>query len=145
MGLTPNIVEADKSPFFYGYVIVAATFLIQFITLGTYNSIGVFFNPLITEFEWPRAVISGAMSLSFLLYGLLSVVLGSLNDRFGPRLIIACCGCLLGIGYLLTSKMNAVWHLYLFLGVLVGSAQSSMDVVPLSTVARWFIKKREMM
>ncbi|MFC1822135.1 MFS transporter [Thermodesulfobacteriota bacterium] len=145
MEMTTKNTGTDTSRLFYGYVIVAATFFIQFITLGTYNSVGVFFNPLLTEFEWPRAVISGAMSLSFLLYGLLSIPLGSLNDRFGPRLIIACCGCLLGIGYFLTSKINAVWHLYLFFGVLVGSAQSSMDVIPLSTIARWFTNKRGMM
>ena len=130
---------------FYGYVIVAAAFLIQVIAWGINNSFGVFFNPLLTEFGWLRATVSGAASLSFLVHGLGSIFMGGLNDRFGPRLIMTGCGLFLGLGYVLMAKVSAVWHLYLLLGVVVGIGLSGMDVLLLSTVARWFARKRGMM
>lgn len=48
----------------------------------------------------------------------------------------------LGLGFFLTSKAQSMWQLYLFYGVLVGIGFSSIDVIALSTTARWFVKKR---
>lgn len=134
--------EFDKPRFFYGYVVITAAFFIQAIAWGINNSFGVFFNPLLTEFGWLRATISGAASLSFLVHGLVSIFMGGLNDRFGPRLIMTGCGFFLGLGYLLMTGVNAIWHLYLFYGLIVGVGQSGMEVILLSTIARWFEKKR---
>ena len=128
--------------FFYGYIIVVAAFCIQVIVWGIFNTFGVFFNPLLDEFGWARATISGASSLCFLLMGLISIIAGRLSDRIGPRLVITVCGLFIGLGYLLMSQVNAVWQLYLFYGVVLAVGLSAMDVVPLSTVARWFVKKR---
>jgi MFS family permease len=128
--------------FFYGYVVVTAAFFIQAVAWGTYNSFGVFFNPWLTEFGWLRATISGAVSLSFLVHGLVSIFMGSLNDRFGPRLIMTGCSLFLGLGYLLMTTTNTVWQLYLFYGLIVGVGQGGMDVILLSTIARWFDKRR---
>ena len=133
---------SDKPRFFYGYVVVAAAFFIQFMAWGINNSFGVFFNPLLTEFGWLRVTISGAVSMNFLVHGLVSIFVGGLNDRFGPRLIMTICGFFLGLGYLLMSSVNAVWQLYLFFGLIAGLGLSGMDVIILSTIARWFEKKR---
>ncbi len=43
------------------------------------------------------------------------------------------------------SQVNAIWQLYLVYGVIVGVGMSGSDVSLLSTVARWFVKKRGMM
>jgi MFS family permease len=52
------------------------------------------------------------------------------------------CGFFLGLGYLLMSSVSAVWQMYLFYGLIAGVGLSGMDVVMLSTIARWFEKKR---
>jgi MFS family permease len=137
-----NFVVPNKPRFFYGYVVVAAAFFIQVMGWGINNSFGVFFNPLLTEFGWLRATISGAVSVNFLVHGLVSIFVGGLNDRFGPRLIMTGCGFFMGLGYLLMRSVNAVWQLYLFYGLIAGVGLSGMDVVILSTIARWFEKKR---
>jgi MFS family permease len=114
----------------------------QAVGWGIYNSFGVFFNPIMNTFGWQRAAISGAVSLSMLIYGLASILLGRLNDRVGPKLIMTASGILLGAGYLLMSRIDALWQLYLIYGVIVGVGLSGTDVVLLSTVARWFARLR---
>jgi MFS family permease len=131
--------------YFYGYVILATCFAIQVIGWGTYNSYGIFFNPLLTEFNWSRASIAGAASMSLLIDGIASIFMGGLNDRFGPRLIMTACGLIMGSGYLLMSKLNSLWEIYLYYALVVGIGVSGTDVVLLSTVARWFVLFRGMM
>ena len=138
--IQPHAGRDDR--FFYGYVLVAASFLLQAIGWGAYNSFGVFFNPLMNEYDWSRAGISGAVSVSFCLYGFSSILLGRLNDRVGPRFIMAISGIFLGVGYLLMSRLTSLWQLYLLYSLLVGIGISGTDVVLLSTIARWFVRLR---
>ena len=137
--------EEKISKFFYGYIIVLACFLIQGIGVGTFVAFGVFFKPLLVEFGWSRATISGASSLAFLLMGFLGILSGNLNDRFGPRIVMAVTGVFYGSGHFLLSQLNSVWQLYLFFGVVAGIGLSSIDVIPLTTTARWFVRRRGMM
>jgi MFS family permease len=138
-------IQTKKPWIFYGYIIVAAAFLIQILTWGIYNSYGVFFTPLLRDFEWPRATIAGAVSLSQFLVGFGSIFLGNLNDRFGPRVLMIYVGVMVGIGYFLMSQVQSIWQLYLFQGLIIGIGISGTDVILLSTVARWFLKRRGMM
>lgn len=131
--------------YFYGYTIIAVSFFIQAVVWGTGNSFGIFFDPLLSEFGWLRGTLSGAASLCFLVHGITSILVGNLNDRFGPRLIMTVCGFFLGLGFFLMSRVHTVWQLYLFYGLVVGIGLSGTDVVPLSTLARWFERKRGMM
>jgi len=134
----------DKTRFFYGYIIVILSFFAIMLTLGMQLVFGIFFKPIIADLGWTRAVTSGAFSLSMIISGLIGIAMGGLNDRFGPRAVITLCGLLAALGYLLMSQVQAVWHLYLFFGVLLG-AGSSTFVPLLSTVARWFVGRRSMM
>jgi len=137
--------EHQKSPFFYGYIIILSGFFIQAFVWGISNSFGVFFDPLIKEFGWSRATISGAASLGFLVHGSASIVLGNLNDKFGPRVIMSGCGVFLGLGFFLMATLHQAWQLYLFYGLITGIGLGGIDVIPLSTVSRWFKKNRGMM
>jgi len=135
----------NQPRFFYGYVIVLAAFCSTVVVWGIFYSFGIFFEPILTEFGWSRAVTSGAYSLCMALHGLLAIGMGRLNDRFGPRLIITACGLFFGLGHLLMSQINAAWQLYLFYGVIVSIGLSASFVPITSTVARWFVKRRGMM
>jgi MFS family permease len=112
---------------------------------GSYNSFGIFFEPVLTDFNWTRTIISGGFSLSWIMQGLLGIAMGRLTDRFGPRVVLTISGFLVGLGYLLMSQIGAVWQLYLFYGVIIGSGMGGTWVPIVSTVARWFAKRRSLM
>ncbi len=131
--------------FFYGYVIVVAAFFILVVSFSLHNVFGLFFTPMLTELGWTRAVLSGAFSLSLIIYGVLGIVMGGLNDRFGPRVVVTLCGFLMGLGCLLMSQVSALWQLYLFYGVIIGVGMSGVWVPQMSSVARWFVKRRSLM
>lgn len=131
-----------KPKYYYGYNIVAASFIIQSVCVGTLVTFGIFFKEFQSEFGWSRAAISGATSLNYLLSGVFGIIFGRLNDRIGPKFLIMISGLSLGIGYILMSRMNALWHLYLAFGIFIGIGVSTVDVVTLSTIARWFVKRR---
>ncbi len=142
---TLPLTESERQRFFYGYVVVVAGFCGILIMFGAFYTFGVFFKPLLTEFGWTRAATSGAFSLYMALHGFLAIVAGRLNDRFGPRLVITGCGIILGLGYILMSQISAIWQLYLFYGVILALAMSGSFVPIVSTVARWFVKRRGLM
>jgi len=133
-----------KPKFFYGYAIIVAALSMSIVMWGARLSFGVFFAPVLDEFGWSRAATSGGFSVTWVFTGLLSIVVGRLNDKFGPRLIMTVAGFLLGLGYLLMSQLSSLWQLFLFYGVI--SIGMSAALVPiLSTVARWFVKMRGFM
>lgn len=133
-----------KPRFFYGYVVVAAAFFIMVVTLGTRYSFGVFFKPMLNDFGWTRAMLSGAFSLSWITESIMSIVLGGLNDRIGPRIVMSVCGVLAAAGYLLMSQMTDITQLYLLYGILIGIGTSVFTPL-VSTTARWFLRSRTAM
>ncbi len=141
-----NKMTKQKSPkFYYAYIIVLACFVIQGIGIGSFVAYGVFFKSLVSEFGWSRSMISGASSAAFLLMGFLGILVGNLNDRFGPRLIMTITGVFLGCSYILLSQVQAPWQLYVFYGLFAGIGLSGIDVIPLTTTARWFLLRRGLM
>jgi OFA family oxalate/formate antiporter-like MFS transporter len=128
-----------------GYEVVTMACLSMVLVFGLHYAFGVFFKSLSDEFGWSRALISGAFSLVWIVQGLLSVAMGGINDKLGPRLVLTVCGLLIGTGYLLMSGITAVWQLYLFYGVFVGAGLGGTFVPLTSTTARWFVAKRGLM
>ncbi len=119
--------------------------MIQAVGVGTYVAYGVFFNSLITEFQWSRAVISGAASLALFLSGLLAMFVGRLNDIYGPTKLMGITSVFFGTGLMLMSQVHEIWQLYLFYGVVFGIGLSAIDVIALTTTTRWFSRSRGLM
>ena len=133
-----------KPKLFYGYIVLAASFLAMVIIHGIVNSFGVFFNPLQDYFQASRAAISAASSISFFVMGLTAILMGILAVRFGPRIVLSVGTAVFGLGFLLLSQVGSLWQVYLVFAI-IGIGFSPSDVVPLSIVVRWFVKKRGMM
>jgi MFS family permease len=143
--LRRKLKRSKPSGIYYGFIIVAVCFVLQAVGWGIFNSLGVFFKPLMTEFAWPRSLVASATSLGMLIAGTGAVLLGRLSDTYGPRLTMAISGIFLGCGLVLMSRVTTLWHIYLSLSLIAAIGVSGTDVVLLSTTTRWFIKYRGMM
>jgi len=139
------LIAKGERKVFYGYIVVSAAFIALVMTWGTIYCFGIFFKPVLTEFGWTRAATSGAYSLCLLLLAFFGIVIGRLNDRFGPRIVVTGCGLFLGSGYLLMSQIYTIWQLYLFYGVILAIGASGSFIPLASTISRWFIKRRGLM
>ena len=89
--------------------------------------------------------MKSSFSLSMIIYGVMSIATGGFNDKFGPRSVLTICGLSIGAGHLFMSRLSTLWQLYLFIGVLISTGMSGIWVPQLSTISRWFIKRRSLM
>ena len=138
--------KPDSSPYFYGYVITAAAFMVWLIGFGTFTTcFAVFLKPLIEEFGWDRADASIACSLSFISMALSGITMGWLTDRLGPRPVLIVFGSFLGASYLVLSKIQSLWQFVVVYGLIGGIGASTLSVPVMATVSRWFVKQRGFM
>ncbi|MDA3650157.1 MFS transporter [Saccharopolyspora indica] len=123
---------------------VAAVAFVALVGSAAFRSMpGVFMNPLHDEFGWPHSVISAAVSLNLLLYGVTAPFAAALMDRFGIRRITVFALVLIAAGSGLTVFMTASWQLVVCWGLLVGLGTGSMALAFVSTVVdRWFVARR---
>jgi MFS family permease len=127
----------------YGWVMVGVTFLTALITAGTVGAPGVFIVPLQQEFGWSTAEISSALSIRFILFGLMAPFAAALMNRYGLRNVTL--SALLIVASALASSllMTKVWHLMLLWGVVIGIGTGMTALVLGATVAtRWFTARR---
>jgi sugar phosphate permease len=128
---------------FYGWVVVAAAFLVMLATAAAQGMPGVLLRPITSEFGWSTADVSGAQSLRLLLYGLMGPFAAALIALYGMRAVVAAAAvCIVG-GILLATRITAAWQLWLCWGVLVGIGTGMTALVLGATVAnRWFTRRR---
>ena len=127
------------------YVVVFGACLTQFTVIGLLFSFGLYFNVLEEEFGWSRTLLSSATALAALVMGMLAMFGGRLCDRYGPTPVLVGSGLLFGVGYALISQVGEPWHLFVLFGLFIGVGMSTHDVGTLSTIARWFVRRRGMM
>jgi MFS family permease len=129
--------------FFYGWVIVAVTFVTMAIGVNARTSFSLFFPPIIDEFGWEHGVTAGAFSFGFLVSAIMSPLLGRLMDRAGPRTVMELGVALMAGGLLLAPLTTQPWHLYLTIGVLVGAGSICLGYSGQSLfLPNWFIRRR---
>jgi MFS family permease len=131
-----------KDRLFYGWVVVAAFFVIGITLYGIHFSFGVFFKSIESEFNLTRAATSAILSANLLLAGVGSFVAGWALDRYGPRIIVLLMGIFTGLSLVLTSQTNALWQLFITYSLLLAMGTGPLYVVPMSAISRWFDKKR---
>ncbi|MBM3924745.1 MAG: MFS transporter [SAR202 cluster bacterium] len=131
-------------PFFYGWVVVAALFMVNFATMatGTLN-FGLFVKPMGDSLEMSRGFIGWSQTTRMLSSGLSSVIIGRMIDRHGPKLLIIISSVVTGISMIAMFYINAPWQFLVLFGVMGLSGLSSPGALLTSTpVAKWFVKKR---
>jgi MFS family permease len=132
-----------KLPFYYGWVIVGATFVTMGIGVNARTAFSLLFPPILDEFGWSRGVTAGAFSFGFLVSAVMSPLIGRMMDRAGPRAVMELGVALMAGGLLLAPLTSQPWHLYLTIGVLVGGGSVCLGYSGQSLfLPNWFVRRR---
>src|SRR5438270_11167097 len=107
------IARAVQNRVHYAWVIVAVTFLTLICAAGIRSAPSVLMVPLQHEFGWNRAVISVAVSINLVLFGLSGPFFAAFMDRFGIRKVLVGALVVMALATALTTRMTAPWQLYL--------------------------------
>jgi len=127
----------------YGWVMVGVTFLTSIISAGAVGAPGVFIVPLQKEFGWSTAEISSALSIRFVLFGLMAPFAAALMNRYGLRNVTLTALLTVVSALVLSLGMTEVWQLVLLWGVVVGIGTGMTALVLSATIAaRWFAARR---
>src|SRR5579863_2642286 len=127
----------------YGWVMVGVTFLTALVSAGAVGAPGVFIVPLQKEFGWSTAQISSALSIRFVLFGLMAPFAAALMNRYGLRNVTLSALLVVVSALVASLAMTQVWQLMLLWGVVVGIGTGMTALVLGATVAaRWFAARR---
>lgn len=139
----PEGVGSSRPRLFYGWVIVAAVFVILTFAagLGFYNAT-VYLQALVDEQGFSIGAASGATAIFFLTYGLAGIPIAKLVVRYDPRWIIASGAFVGGFALLLLGRVGELWQLYVVY-MIFGLGFAAASFVPTTTlITRWFSERR---
>lgn len=125
------------------WIVAAVAFLALVGAAGFRAAPGVLMVPLQQEFGWSTTVLSAAVSINLVLFGLTAPFAAALMERFGIRAVTSTALVLIGMGSALTVLVNQSWQILLTWGLLIGLGTGSMALVFAATIANtWFTKNR---
>lgn len=135
-------VNQKRHTIFYGWWVVGACFLIALYTGGAvFFGFTAVFEPIANEFGWSYTHVSVAASLRGLELGILAPLMGLLVDRWGPRRLIFGGVIVIGLGFVILSRINSLGMFYVaFVMVAIGISTCSATVL-MAAVVNWFRKR----
>ncbi|MBE9505505.1 MAG: MFS transporter, partial [Chloroflexi bacterium] len=126
-----------------GGVVLAVGFLVMASGFALRNSFSVFYPAIVEEFGWSRGNTAIMFSLSILVYGLLSPLVGGLVDRFRPQFVLALGIGILGCSIALCGLATREWQFYVLYGGMAAVGVSMIGITPLAAIVTpWFERNR---
>ena len=128
---------------FYGWWVVAAGFGLEAL-IGSlfFYAYGAYVVLLREEFGWSRTLLSAAFALARAESAVLGPIQGWLTDRFGPRVLIRTGMVVLGIGFMLFSRVHSPVTFFLtFFVMAVGAGLGGYLPITVAIV-NWFRRRR---
>ena len=133
-----------RTPFFYGWIIVAGAFFGAFASGGIQGfTFSVFLKPMSDDLGWTRSALTAGIAINTLIASFIAPIFGFIVDKYGPRPIMAAAALVGGVAAGLLSNVTELWQFYVIFavaGIFGGAALG--EVVTQSTVVKWFIRLR---
>jgi len=115
-----NPSDITKSYTSSGFLIVAACLLLL-LSFGYRAGFGLFVRPITEANGWGREIISIALAVQNLFWGIIAFFAGGLADRFGNVKVVIAGTFLYALGMVLMSGVDSPWQLNASAGILVGA------------------------
>lgn len=122
------------------WLMVAACAAMVAMGFGAVVNMAVFLTPLGMEFGWPRADLSLAYSIASIGTGLGGIAMGHFADRVPIRRVVLCGAIVPGIAFLLLSRLNSIFELYLY-HALLGLVGIGAIMAPLNSLAGLWLRR----
>jgi MFS transporter, OFA family, oxalate/formate antiporter len=140
----PAIVVTSSPRIYYGYWLVGAAFIAQFVSVGAQNYIiGPFFEPMTTDLGWTRSEYTLARTLGMFVMAFTGFFVGAYVDRHGGRRLMMIGIVILSAAMFALSYVEELWQWILLNGLIltVGAALIGNLVVNV-TLSKWFVEHR---
>ena len=128
----------------WGWMVVAASFLVHCIADGVTMSFGVLFIEFLDVFKESKSYTSWVGSLFMAIPLLAGPVASVLTDHFGCRTVTIVGSVIACIGFLLGAAADSILVLLLTLGLITGLGLAVCYVAAIVIVAFYFEKKRSL-
>ncbi|XP_075973916.1 monocarboxylate transporter 14-like [Anticarsia gemmatalis] len=128
----------------WGWVVVAASFLIATVADGLAFSYGLMHEKFVLFFEESEAKTSLIGSLFISVPLIAGPIMSALVDRYGCRSMTIVGGVASTIGFLAASVSNSVEVLYITYGIMAGLGTGLLYVTAVVSIAYWFEKRRNL-
>jgi len=129
---------------YYGYWLVSAAFIAQFVSVGAQNYvIGAFLNPMTEELDWTRTEFTLGRTIGQFVMAFTGLFIGGFVDRNGGRWLMRGGIVILTMSMLLLGSVTQLWQ-WLLLNGLILTAGAAMigNLVVNVTIAKWFVERR---
>ena len=127
---------------YYGWFVVAATFVTLVCVAGILTAPTLFMKPLFNEFHWTAAQVGTSIGIQIALFGLTGPFAAAAMERFGVRATVTAALCLLAVAEFGVTFVHAAWQLPIW-GAAVGIGAGSISLTFGATMAtRWFQERR---
>ena len=133
--------KSTRRAIFWGWWIVAVSFLTIFIFFGARHAFGVFLVPICQDMGWSRGELSFVFMALMWLYGVAAIVWGRLADRYSPRITVPISAVIGFVGYGLTAFVATKWHILITYSLLFGIGMAGSYAPTTMTVRRWFHRR----
>jgi MFS family permease len=136
-------VPIQKSKVFFGWYIVAAGFLCLWINVGIgFYSFPVFLVELTRQLGWGRGPTGVGISLTFIVAGFASPLVGRLLPKYGPKRVIIAGALLMSLSFFMFSFMTALWQFYVICSLLAIGLSGTGTMPTSYVISDWFRRKR---
>jgi MFS family permease len=127
------------------WLLLAAAFGTFSVGAGIMHAYTVFLVTFIEEFGWSRAEVSLAYSVSQIVSGVSSPLVGWLVDRLGPQRLVLIGGAVLTAGLLANAWASQLWHIVVLYGVVMTLGANCLGlVVFVPLLSAYFVRNRGM-
>ncbi len=111
--------------------LITTACLLLLLSFGYRSGFGLFVKPISEANGWDREVISIALAIQNLSWGIFAVFAGGLADRFGNLKVVVAGTAVYALGMALMSNVDSPWLLHTSAGILVGAgvAGTSFGIV----------------
>ena len=138
--------SAGNLPFgiHYSWIIISILATVQVFASSISMAAGIMVPPLNDaegDFGWSLGTI-GLVIASYYLFGAMyAPITGWLGDRYGSRRMLLAAATMYIVSMLLLSQVTAIWHFFVFFGILLSLTQSLAMVPLMAAVSGWFRRR----